>query len=72
MRCNASGGISVLDLGHFTSAVQFGFISVTFLFAFSGVADRFSAGRERKRHDQRGKHGPDQGNCAHGDVFRNG
>jgi MFS family permease len=38
-------GISVLDLGHLTSAVQFGFISGTFLFAFSGVADRFSASR---------------------------
>jgi MFS family permease len=38
-------GISVLDLGHLTSAVQFGFISGTFFFAFSGVADRFSASR---------------------------
>lgn len=38
-------GISVLDLGHLTSAVQFGFISGTFVFAFSGVADRFSASR---------------------------
>lgn len=38
-------GISVLDIGHLTSAVQLGFISGTFLFAFSGVADRFSASR---------------------------
>ena len=38
-------GISVLDIGHLTSVVQLGFISGTFLFAFSGVADRFSASR---------------------------
>jgi len=38
-------GISVQDLGHLTSAVQLGFISGTFLFAFSGLADRFSASR---------------------------
>ena len=38
-------GISVQDIGHLTSAVQLGFISGTFLFAFSGVADRFSASR---------------------------
>jgi sugar phosphate permease len=38
-------GLSVLDIGHLTSAVQLGFISGTFLFAFSGVADRFSASR---------------------------
>ena len=38
-------GISVLDLGHLTSAVQLGFISGTFVIAFSGLADRFSASR---------------------------
>jgi MFS family permease len=38
-------GITVLDIGHLTSVVQFGFISGTFLFAFSGLADRFSASR---------------------------
>jgi MFS family permease len=38
-------GFSILDIGHLTSAVQFGFISGTFIFAFSGVADRFSASR---------------------------
>jgi len=38
-------GMSIQDLGHLTSAVQLGFISGTFLFAFSGVADRFSASR---------------------------
>ena len=38
-------GISVADLGHLTSAVQLGFISGTFTFAFSGLADRFSASR---------------------------
>jgi len=38
-------GISVQDIGHLTSAVQLGFISGTFFFALSGVADRFSASR---------------------------
>lgn len=38
-------GISVLDIGHLTSVVQLGFIGGTFLFAFSGLADRFSASR---------------------------
>ena len=38
-------GITVLDIGHLTSAVQLGFIAGTFLFAFSGLADRFSASR---------------------------
>ena len=33
------------DLGHLTSAIQFGFICGTFGFAFSGLADRFSASR---------------------------
>jgi MFS family permease len=37
--------ISVLDLGHLTSAVQLGFISGTFVIAFSGLADRFPASR---------------------------
>ncbi len=38
-------GISVLDIGHLTSAVQLGFISGTLLMAFTGLADRFSASR---------------------------
>ncbi|MDH4134442.1 MAG: MFS transporter [Gammaproteobacteria bacterium] len=38
-------GISVQDLGHLTSAVQLGFISGTFLIAFTGLADRYSASR---------------------------
>lgn len=38
-------GLSVVDIGHLTSAVQFGFITGTFLFALSGLADRFSASR---------------------------
>jgi len=38
-------GLSVVDIGHLTSAVQFGFIAGTFLFALSGLADRFSASR---------------------------
>jgi len=33
------------DLGHLTSAVQAGFICGTFLFALSGLADRFPASR---------------------------
>lgn len=38
-------GISVADLGHLTSAVQLGFISGTFVIAFSGLADRYSVSR---------------------------
>jgi MFS family permease len=38
-------GITVPELGHLTSAVQLGFIAGTFLIAFSGFADRFSASR---------------------------
>ena len=38
-------GISVQDIGHLTSAVQLGFISGTFVIAFTGLADRFSASR---------------------------
>jgi MFS family permease len=38
-------GITVQDLGHLTSAVQLGFISGTFVIAFSGLADRYSASR---------------------------
>lgn len=38
-------GISIQDIGHLTSAVQLGFIGGTFVFAFSGLADRFSASR---------------------------
>ena len=33
------------DLGHLTSAVQLGFICGTFVFAISGLADRYSASR---------------------------
>ena len=38
-------GMDAADLGHLTSAVQFGFICGTFLFAISGLADRYSASR---------------------------
>jgi MFS family permease len=38
-------GITVVELGYLTSAVQFGFIAGTALFALSGLADRFSASR---------------------------
>lgn len=38
-------GMSTAQLGHLTSAVQFGFIAGTFLFALSGLADRYSASR---------------------------
>jgi len=38
-------GLTIHDLGHLTSAVQLGFISGTFVIAFSGLADRFSASR---------------------------
>jgi MFS family permease len=38
-------GIDTRELGHLTSAVQAGFIVGTFLFALSGLADRFSASR---------------------------
>jgi MFS family permease len=38
-------GISTLEIGHLTSAVQAGFICGTFLFALSGLADRYSASR---------------------------
>jgi len=41
----AQWGIGISDIGHLTSAVQLGFISGTFLIAFSGLADRFSASR---------------------------
>jgi MFS family permease len=37
--------MTATDLGHLTSAVQFGFICGTFLFAWSGLADRYSASR---------------------------
>lgn len=37
--------ITLVDLGHLTSAVQLGFICGTFLFAISGLADRYSASR---------------------------
>ena len=38
-------GLTLHDLGHLTSAVQFGFIVGTLVFALSGLADRFSASR---------------------------
>jgi MFS family permease len=38
-------GITVVELGYLTSAVQLGFIAGTALFALSGLADRFSASR---------------------------
>lgn len=37
--------LEATDLGHLTSAVQLGFICGTFLFAVSGLADRYSASR---------------------------
>lgn len=37
--------LTTADLGHLTSAVQLGFICGTFLFAISGLADRYSASR---------------------------
>jgi len=42
---HAAWGMTTAQLGHLTSAVQLGFIGGTFLFAFSGLADRFSASR---------------------------
>lgn len=41
----ADWGLGASGLGHLTSAVQAGFICGTFLFAVSGLADRFSASR---------------------------
>jgi MFS family permease len=41
----AEWGLLPTDLGHLTSAVQAGFIAGTFLFAISGLADRFPASR---------------------------
>jgi MFS family permease len=38
-------GLDARAIGHLTSAVQAGFIAGTFLFAVSGLADRFSASR---------------------------
>ena len=38
-------GITPVELGYLTSAVQLGFIFGTLLFALSGLADRFSASR---------------------------
>jgi len=37
--------ITLQDIGHLTSAVQLGFILGTFVFALSGLADRYSASR---------------------------
>ncbi len=42
---HAAWGLTPLDLGHLTSAVQFGFIAGTFGLSLSGLADRFSASR---------------------------
>ncbi|MDX1374345.1 MAG: MFS transporter [Burkholderiales bacterium] len=41
----AEWGLSTADIGLLTNAVQLGFIAGTFVFAFSGLADRFSASR---------------------------
>lgn len=41
----AAWGNQTASLGHLTSAVQFGFICGTLLFAVSGLADRYSASR---------------------------
>jgi len=38
-------GLGTRAIGHLTSAVQAGFIAGTFLFAITGLADRFSASR---------------------------
>jgi len=38
-------GLGAADIGALTSAVQLGFIFGTFVFAFSGLADRFAASR---------------------------
>ena len=40
-----NGVITTVDIGHLTSAVQFGFIVGTLFFALSGLADRYSASR---------------------------
>jgi MFS family permease len=42
---HAAWGLTPLELGHLTSAVQLGFISGTFGISLSGLADRFSASR---------------------------
>ena len=42
---HAAWGLTPLELGHLTSAVQFGFIAGTFVLSLSGLADRFSASR---------------------------
>jgi len=42
---HAAWGLTPLDLGHLTSAVQFGFIAGTFILSLSGLADRYSASR---------------------------
>jgi MFS family permease len=38
-------GLTPVDIGHLTSAVQFGFISGTLFVSLSGLADRYSASR---------------------------
>jgi hypothetical protein len=38
-------GLTPVDIGHLTSAVQFGFISGTLTVSLSGLADRYSASR---------------------------
>jgi len=38
-------GLAARDIGTLTSAVQLGFIAGTFVFAFSGLADRYAASR---------------------------
>ncbi len=44
-KLHAVWGLTPAQLGHLTSAVQFGFISGTLLVSLSGLADRFSASR---------------------------
>jgi len=42
---HAAWGLTPVELGHLTSAVQFGFIAGTLGLALTGLADRFSASR---------------------------
>ena len=41
----ADWGLTLADIGALTNAVQLGFIAGTFVFALSGLADRFAASR---------------------------
>lgn len=42
---HSAWGITAVEIGHLTSAVQLGFIAGTLLLALSGLADRYSASR---------------------------